>query len=90
MKKTDDPIDDSMSSPEPFVVNIPNNISRIDIDQYLRDVKDQRRKGLNYSYTTDDDDDGEDDENVNAHVRVDSIRQEPQGNDEPWTEVKQN
>lgn len=87
LKKTDDPIDDSMSSPEPFVVNIPNNISRIDIDQYLRDVKDQRRKGLNYSYTTDDDDD-EDDENVNAHVRVDPIRQEPQGKDESWTELK--
>ena len=64
---------DPTSSPEPFVVNIPNNISRIDIDQYLRDVQDQRRKGLNYSYTTDDDDD-------------EPLEEEP-GKNEPWNEV---
>ena len=68
---------------EPFVVNIPDNISRIDIDQYLKNVQDQRRKGLNYSYTTDDDDDGEEDEEE-VHNKSEEL---PEKRNEPWNEV---
>ena len=87
LKKSDELSDDSdngddLCPPEPFVVNIPDNISRIDIDQYLRDVQDLRRKGLNYSYTTDDEDVVEEDE---------YIEQKPSGSavseSEPWDEV---
>ena len=66
---------------EPFVVNIPDNVSRIDIDQYLKNVKDQRRKGLNYSYNTDDDDD---DDNEEKNEISETVERQY----EPWNEVK--
>jgi hypothetical protein len=74
LKKQED-INDDKCPLEPFVVNIPDNISRVDIDQYLKNVQDQRRKGLNYSYTTDDDDDQEEEEEI------------VQKKSEPWNEV---
>ncbi|CAF4367128.1 unnamed protein product, partial [Rotaria magnacalcarata] len=68
---------------EPFVVNIPENISRIDIDQYLRNVQDQRRKGLNYSYNTDDEEAYADEEIEEQNNESHEIIQKPI---EPWNE----
>ena len=67
---------------EPFVVNIPDNISRIDIDQYLKDVQDQRRKGLNYSYNNEDED--EDDYEEEQQQQKQETAQKKH---EPWNEV---
>jgi hypothetical protein len=78
LKKQDDP-DEETCPLEPFVVNIPDNISRIDIDQYLKDVQDQRRKGLNYSYNTDDENDDEE-EKIESQDPIQKIK-------EPWNEV---
>jgi hypothetical protein len=77
LKKQED-INDETCPLEPFVVNIPDNISRIDIDQYLKNIQDQRRKGLNYSYNTDDDED-DDDEEEEAEIK--------EKRTEPWNEV---
>jgi hypothetical protein len=77
LKKHED-INDETCPLEPFVVNIPDNISRIDIDQYLKNIQDQRRKGLNYSYNTDDDED-DDDEEEEAEIK--------EKRTEPWNEV---
>ncbi|CAF4583869.1 unnamed protein product [Rotaria sp. Silwood1] len=76
-------LNDEKNSVEPFVVNIPDNISRIDIDQYLKNVKNQRRKGLNYSYNTDDEneDDEEEEEKNESQETVQKIN-------EPWNELK--
>jgi hypothetical protein len=86
LKKPDESLDDDDDDPiprEPFVVNIPNNISRVDIDQYLRNVQDQRRRGLNYSYTTDDEDAVDEEEEL-----IEQKSSAPQVNDsEPWNEV---
>lgn len=67
---------------EPFVVNIPDNISRIDIDQYLKNVQDQRRRGLNYSYNTDDENGEIDDDDENNESQETENK-----TNEPWTEV---
>ena len=64
-------------------MNIPNNIARVDIDQYLRNVQDQRRRGLNYSYTTDDDDAVDDEEPVEQKASGRAIN-----GSEPWNEVR--
>ena len=79
LKKQDDSNEDTCPL-EPFVVNIPDNISRIDIDQYLKNVQDQRRKGLNYSYTTDDEE-GEEEEYIAES------QENGQKTQEPWDEV---
>ncbi len=79
LKKQEDANDEKCPL-EPFVVNIPDNISRVDIDQYLKNVQDQRRKGLNYSYNTDDDDEEEEEENNESQETV-------QKKIEPWNEV---
>jgi hypothetical protein len=76
LKKQED-ITDETCPLEPFVVNIPDNISRIDIDQYLKNIQDQRRKGLNYSYNTDDDEDDDDEEEAEIQEK----------RTEPWNEV---
>jgi hypothetical protein len=76
LKKQED-VDDEKMTREPFVVNIPDNISRVDIDQYLKNVQDQRRKGLNYSYNTDDEDNNEEE----------NESQEIEQTNEPWNEV---
>ncbi|CAF1123473.1 unnamed protein product [Rotaria sordida] len=77
-------INDEKSSLEPFVVNIPDNISRIDIDQYLKNVQNQRRKGLNYSYNTDDEDDNEEEEEEEKNESKETV----QKINEPWNELK--
>ncbi len=78
LKKQED-INEDKCPLEPFVVNIPDNISRVDIDQYLKNVQDQRRKGLNYSYNTDDDDEEEEEKNESQEI--------VQKTKEPWNEV---
>ena len=80
MKKSDENLNENRPL-EPFVVNIPNNISRVNIDEYLKDVQDQRRKCLNYSYTTDDDGD-DDDEEIKETYKKDETTVI-----EPWDEV---
>ena len=74
--------DDEKPAAEPFVINIPDNISRLDIDDYLRNVQDQRRRGLNYSYNTDD-------ENGDEPVAEKASEgfQEMVQRAEPWNEV---
>ncbi|CAF1528273.1 unnamed protein product, partial [Didymodactylos carnosus] len=67
---------------EPFVINIPDNVSRINIDEYLKNVQDQRRKCLNFSYT-EDDESIIDEEDSKANDE-DSI---PKRN-QPWNELK--
>lgn len=79
MKKAEELSNEPILSPEPFVVTIPNNISRVNIDQYLKDVQDQRRKGLNYSYTTDDEED--------VTIDEEPIKEDRPVKNEPWTEV---
>lgn len=81
LKQQDDPHEEDKCPLEPFVVNIPDNVSRIDIDQYLKSVQDQRRRGLNYSYTTDDDDDEVEEEQI-----IES-QENGQKIQEPWNEV---
>lgn len=85
MSKKQDETNEDKCPLEPFVVNIPDNISRIDIDQYLKNVQDQRRKGLNYSYNTDDEDGGEDEELMDE--RVIESQETEQKIQEPWNEV---
>ena len=70
---------------EPFVVNVPDNISRVDIDQYLKTVQDQRRKGLHYSYTTDDESDEE--ETVEEEEKKTESQSPIRKIKEPWNEV---
>ncbi|CAF0834602.1 unnamed protein product [Adineta steineri] len=84
LKKQDDFNDDKCSL-EPFVVNIPDNISRVDIDQYLKNVQDQRRKGLNYSYNTDDDGDDNDEEEEQENNESQKVIRKK---NEPWNELK--
>jgi len=79
LKKQED-INEDKCPLEPFVVNIPDNISRIDIDQYLKNVQDQRRKGLNYSYNTDDEEEVEENKNESQEII--------QEKNEPWNELK--
>ncbi|CAF1444124.1 unnamed protein product [Adineta ricciae] len=74
--------DDDTCPLEPFVVNVPDNISRVDIDQYLEDVQIQRRKGLNYSYNTEEEDTDEQETTKNE-----SPKHLPKKN-EPWNELK--
>ncbi|CAM4794244.1 unnamed protein product [Rotaria magnacalcarata] len=83
--KKQDAANDEPCPLEPFVVNIPENISRIDIDQYLRNVQDQRRKGLNYSYNTDDEEAYADEEIEEQNNESHEIIQKPI---EPWNELK--
>ena len=64
------------------MINIPDNISRLDIDGYLRNVQDQRRRGLNYSYNTDEE---TDDESV-AQKAGEEFQAAVQ-RAEPWNEV---
>ena len=73
--------DDDTCPLEPFVVNVPDNISRVDIDQYLEDVQIQRRKGLNYSYNTD-----EEETDEQETTKIESPKHLPKKN-EPWNEV---
>ncbi len=72
---------------EPFVVNIPDNISRIDIDQYLKDVQDQRRKGLHYSYNTDDNESDEEETVVEEEEKKTESQDPIRKIKEPWNEV---
>ncbi|UJR27368.1 hypothetical protein I4U23_008660 [Adineta vaga] len=86
LKKSDD-ADDEKCPLEPFVVNIPDNISRVDIDQYLEDVQVQRRKGLNYSYNTDDEDDYNEEDDDKQEEKIESSKTLSKKN-EPWNELK--
>ena len=83
MKQPGDSDDDTCPL-EPFVVNIPDNISRVDIDQYLEDVQVQRRKGLNYSYNTEDEETDEQEEE--EKTKNESPKRISKKN-EPWNEV---
>lgn len=70
------------------MVNIPDNIARVNIDQYLKDVQEKRRKGLNYSYNTEDDDeDPPEEEEKQKKTKAAQSPKSQRKKHGPWNEV---